>query len=286
VKYSGDCKKRERSGTMFELKYTFKTDTLFKMLFVKYPELLRRLIAALLRIRYEDIEEFDVRNPEMLPENLQDKFCVLDINMIVNGQRVDLEIQVENRGDYPERALYYWAREYSTALTAGDAYSQLPRTIIISIVDFKMFDCDEFHSEFQALEVTRHTPLNDKMSLYFFELPKLPKAVAADNDLLLWLALFNAQTEDDLKKIEELEVPIMKEAIGAYRAITVSDEFREAERQWERARHNEASALLSVRRDERATIAKNLLSVGDSIDKIAKATNLPYAEIEKLRTQL
>jgi predicted transposase/invertase (TIGR01784 family) len=218
----------------------------------------------------------------MLPENLQDKFCVLDINMIVNGQRVDLEVQVSNEGDYPERSLYYWAREYSTALTAGDAYSQLPRTIIISIVDFKMFDCDEFHSEFQALEVTRHTPLNDKMSLYFFELPKLPKAVTADNDLLLWLALFNAQTEDDLKKIEELEVPIMREAIGAYRAITVSDEFKEAERQWERARHNEASALLSVR----TTIAKNLLAVGDSIDKIAKATSLPRAEIEKLRAQL
>jgi hypothetical protein len=35
-----------------------------------------------------------VTNPEMPPENLTDKFCRLDVNMTVNGQRVDLEIQV------------------------------------------------------------------------------------------------------------------------------------------------------------------------------------------------
>ncbi len=29
---------------MKKLKYTFKTDTLFKMLFVKYPELLKELV--------------------------------------------------------------------------------------------------------------------------------------------------------------------------------------------------------------------------------------------------
>ena len=30
---------------MTKLEYTFKTDTLFKMLFVKYPDLLRRLVS-------------------------------------------------------------------------------------------------------------------------------------------------------------------------------------------------------------------------------------------------
>ncbi|MDR2733828.1 MAG: Rpn family recombination-promoting nuclease/putative transposase [Spirochaetota bacterium] len=31
--------------------------------------------------------------------------------MIVDGQRVDLEIQVKDEHDYPERSLYYWARQ-------------------------------------------------------------------------------------------------------------------------------------------------------------------------------
>ena len=138
------------------------------MLFVKYPELLKGIVAELLGIPFESIEKFEITNPEMPPESLGDKFCRLDINMEVDGQRVDLEIQVNDEGDFPERALYHWAREYSTALPAGQGYSVLPRTIIISIISFPLFDCTEFHSEFQPLEVTRHTLLSDKMSLHFF----------------------------------------------------------------------------------------------------------------------
>jgi len=84
-----------------KLKYTFTNDTLFKALFVKYPDLLKRLVAELLKISLESIEEFAITNPDMLPENLEDKFCRLDINMKVDGQLVDLEIQVADEGDYP-----------------------------------------------------------------------------------------------------------------------------------------------------------------------------------------
>ncbi len=232
---------------MTKLEYTFKNDTLFKMVFVKYPELLKRLVAELLDIRLESIEDFAITNPEMPPEVIGDKFCRLDINMTVDGQRVDLEIQVANEGDYPERSLYYWAREYSTALGAGERFSSLPRTIIISIVAFTLFDCEEFHSEYQPLEVTRHTPLTDKQVLHYFELPKLPEVVDAADELKLWLTLFNAETEEDLAKIEALEVTVMKEAIGAYRQVASTGELREIERLRSLARHNEASALHHAR---------------------------------------
>ena len=131
-----------------KLRYTFKTDTLFKMLFVKHQDLLEKLVAALLGIPLESVEQFMVRNEEMPPEILGDKFCRLDINMIVNGQRVDLEVQISNEGDYPERVMLYWAREFSMAFPAGQSYSMLPRTMIISIIDFNLFDCVEFHSFF------------------------------------------------------------------------------------------------------------------------------------------
>ena len=182
---------------MTKLKYTFKNDTLFKMLFIKYPDLLKRLVAELLGIPFESIEEFVINNSEIPPDVKGEKFCRLDINMTVNSQRVDLEIQVSDEGDYPERSLYYWAREYSAALGEGEEYISLPRTIIISIVAFDMFDCAEFHSEFHALEVTRHTPLTDKFCMHYFELSKLPKSVSKDDELKLWLSLFNAETEEN-----------------------------------------------------------------------------------------
>jgi predicted transposase/invertase (TIGR01784 family) len=237
---------------MTKLSYTFKNDVLFKMLFVQYPDLLKRLVEALLNIRYESIEKFEIRNPERPPEIIGEKFCRLDITMMIDGQIVDLEIQVKNEGDYPDRSLYYLAREYSSALDEGSGYSKLPRVVGINIVDFKMFDCAEFHSTFKMLEITRHTLLTDKIAIHYFELPKLPKTVIPDDNLRLWLSLFNANTEEELKRIESLEVPIMNKAIAAYRSITATDEFREIERMRFRARHDEASALEHARQEERA----------------------------------
>jgi hypothetical protein len=53
--------------------------------------------------------------------------------MTVNGQRVDLEVQVGNEGNYPERAMFNWAQEYSTALPAGQDYSILPRGVSFKV---------------------------------------------------------------------------------------------------------------------------------------------------------
>jgi predicted transposase/invertase (TIGR01784 family) len=169
--------------------------------------------------------------------------------MTVDGQRVDLEIQVRDEGDYPERVLYNWAREYSTALAEGGDYLDLPRTVIISIINFKPFSCVEFHSEYQALEVMRHDSLTDKMSLHFFELPKIPAGLNENNKLLLWLSLFKAETAEELEKIKALEGPVMDQAINAYQTIAVSPEFREIERARSYARHNEASALRHARQE-------------------------------------
>ena len=276
---------------MRKLEYTFKTDTLFKMLFVQYPELLKKLVADLLGIPLQSIGQFVIRNPEMPPENLGDKFCRLDINMTVNGQRVDLEVQVCNGGDYPERVMYYWAREFSSALMAGQGYSTLPRTIVISIIDFILFECEEYDSFFQPLEVKRHTLLSDKMGFHFFELPKLPADVNEDNMLLLWLSLFKAETEEELEKIKEMEVPVMSQAINAYYTITASSEFREKERLRAKARHDEAQALYHARREarregkqeEKYEIAKKLLKRNRPVDEIVEDTGLTYEEVESLR---
>ena len=280
---------------MRKLQYTFKTDTLFKMLFVKHQDLLKKLVAALLGIPLESIGQFAVRNEGMPPEILGDKFCRLDINMKVNGQQVDLEVQVSNEGDYPERVMLYWAREFSTALPAGQSYSMLPRTMIVSIIDFNLFDCMEFHSFFQPLEVTRHTLLSDKMGFHFFELKKLPKNVTEDNPLLLWLSLFNANTEEDLERIKKMEVPTMNQAIDAYYAITASSEFREIERMREKARHDEAQALYHAEQrgiargkqegiaERNIEIARSLLTMDMPIDQIITVTGLTKKEIEDLR---
>jgi hypothetical protein len=65
------------------------------------------------------------------------------------------------------------------------------------------------------------------MVFHFYELPKLPASIRKNNMLLLWLALFKADTEEELEKIKAMGVPVMDQAINAYYTITASSEFRE-----------------------------------------------------------
>jgi predicted transposase/invertase (TIGR01784 family) len=162
--------------------------------------------------------------------------------------------------------------------------------VIISIINLNLFECEEYYSEFQALEVTRHTALTDKMGLYFYELGKLPKEVTAENKRLLWLTLFRADTEEELAKIESMEVPVMEQAIQAYHQITADSEFREMERLREMARHNEAAALRHVRDEgmekgmekERLEIARKMKGMGEAVEKIHIFTGLTTETIEKM----
>ena len=276
---------------MQKLKYTFKTDILFKLLFTKHQHLLKKLVANLLRIPLESITQFGLKSTEATPDILGSKFCVLDIHMIVNKQHVNLEVQVENEGNFTERVMFHWARIYSNALKSGGDYIDLPQVIIVSIVDFKLFnDCKEFHSEFQVLEVTRNIPLTYKQIYHFFELPKLPVKMNKDDLLLTWLALFNANTEEDLKMIENLGVTEINEAITAYRSASVSDELQEIERMRENARLREALVVKNVKkRVEKAERERWKSVVADKdaalADKDATLADKEL-EIEQLRKKL
>ena len=108
--------------------------------------------------------------------------------------------------------------------------------------------------------------------------------------LLLWLSLFKASTEDELKQIQELEVPVMNQAINAYYTITASSEFRERERLYEKARHDEAQALYHAEQkgvqkgklEGKIEIARKMKEIGTPFDQIMLLTDLDYSEIERL----
>ena len=66
---------------MTKLKYNLKSDTLFKMLFTRNQDLLKRLVAALLGIKYEDITAFNVINPEISPFQTS-KNSIMNFNVL------------------------------------------------------------------------------------------------------------------------------------------------------------------------------------------------------------
>ena len=184
--------------------------------------------------------------------------------------------------------MLHWARIYSASLTSGNNYAELPHTIIISIIDFKMFEWEDVHSEFQVLEVKHHKALSDKQTYHFFELAKLGDIGHLDlnNEKNLWLALFNAETEEELKKLVSDGGDVMGQAVEAYRGITATDEFRNLEWLRRKTMNDEAQAIYSaeLRGEERANERWQGV-VANKDTELAKQASL-IAELQaKLNTQ-
>jgi hypothetical protein len=113
-----------------------------------------------------------------------------------------------------------------------------------------MFDSEDVHSEFKVMEVNRHEPLSDKQVYHFFELKKLKDIDHLDlsDEKDLWLALFNAETEDELEKLVSSGGEVMSQAVEAYRGVTATEEFKNLEWMRRKTEHDEAQAIYSAER--------------------------------------
>lgn len=175
-----------------------KVDLAFKKIFTENENLLKDLLSATLDIDVADIDEMHLENPDMLPGQMENKFCRFDLKIKMKGRLIDVEMQLNNRGNFQNRALYYWSRLFSQALPARGQYSSLPETIVICFVDFDLFGCTHYHSKFLIKEEQRNEVLTDKFAIHFFELKKLPEKINKDNKLELWLKLLGAETYEEL----------------------------------------------------------------------------------------
>ena len=165
-----------------------KIDVVFKMLFTKDNDILRAFVADILDIPKENIQNIIVENPNLLPYVYGGKQSQLDLKLSVDTQKVNVEIQLFNKGHFPERSLYYWSKLYADELKSGEDYSKLKRTICINILDFDLFTkCESPYSKFMLLEEKRHDLLTDSswddliMSIQTKELD------ASEKESLEWL---------------------------------------------------------------------------------------------------
>jgi predicted transposase/invertase (TIGR01784 family) len=272
-------------------KFKPKNDLVFKKIF-QIPDRLKFLIAYSLKINPSSISEINIINPEILPDEFTTKFCRLDVNAKIDGKNIDIEIQRNDRGDFRERALYYWARLYSSSLKSSEKYIELPQTIVISIIDFNLFPVSDFHSEFVISEKTRDELLTDKFDMHFFELKKIPEN--PKSEIELWLKFINAETEEDLQKLLSVGDTDLNSAIQDFQKLSEDNDFRELVIKREETLIEEQSALYAERKagkeagkeegkkEKAIETAKNFLKMGLSVEQVAQGTGLSLEEVSKL----
>ena len=119
-----------------KLPYTLTNDFFFKVFLQRNETALRGLLCAMLSMKSEEITDIVVTNPIQEGDTVNDKNVILDIKVEVNkSQIINLEMQVENLGNWPERSLTYRCRMFDQ-LKAGEDYRYVKKTLHIGILDF------------------------------------------------------------------------------------------------------------------------------------------------------
>ena len=229
-----------------------KLDIIFKKIFTQNEDMLHSFVASMLEIPQERIKEIKITNPELPPETLTGKFSCLDLSLKVDDKLVNVEIQVKNDADYRDRTLFYWAKLYSSELKSGEDYSELKQTITINIINFNMFNTDDYHTEVAAMIKDTGEVFSDKFSIHFFELKKVGRKPNPDNSRELWLQFINADSEEEFEMISQTNVPIMKKAVNVIYDMSEDTKIREIARLREKALHDEASALKNAKEEGKA----------------------------------
>lgn len=77
------------------------------------------------------------------------------------------------------------------------------KRIHVSILDFKLFDDEEYYSRFHIWEDHRRLQYSDKFEIHVLELPKLEKYDYLETELLKWAWFFNATDKEELEMAAE-----------------------------------------------------------------------------------
>ena len=246
-----------------------------------------------------------VKNPFNLRTFMNDKLSILDVKATDESGRIyDIEVQQIGNESYKNRALYYWAKNYSNQIVAGDNYDNLKPVISISLLglEFDLFKgSDKIHRCIMAIDKDdRDLALIDHFQLHFIKLSSALKyhdrlADEVNENMREWIDyfLYEGREVDKMRYAIESNSRIEK-AHSSYERFTASEELRWAYDARQKAKMDQATMLShavkegEARGEARGEInafyktAIKLKEMGLSFEQIVKATGLDKEEIDKL----
>ena len=222
-----------------------KLDVVFKKIFgdSENINILKGFLADILDIPIDEITDVTFDDTEVPPDEIEEKFVRFDMSLTTNKGLINVEIQLSNNGDFPERGLYYWAKRYSGQLKKGEGYDKIQPTISIYIVDFKMFDTEDFYSYFTMADLKHQQILTNKCGMYFFELPKLDKNYDPGNKKKLWMQFINAENKEELEMLNQTAVPEIIDGVRVLYRLSEDDLLRAKALRTEKRIRDERTAL-------------------------------------------
>ena len=186
--------------------YTFLNDYMFRVILQKHKNVLRSIVCACLKLEVGDVQDIVVQNPIEFGEAIDDKTFILDINVLLNNNTIiNLEMQVLDLKDWPERSLSYLARSYDN-VAKGDEYINVKPVYHIGFLNYTLFpEYPEFFSKYRMMNIKNHNVYTTKFNLYVVDLTQIKLATQEDVDtgLVYWTQVFKAKTWEELRQMAE-----------------------------------------------------------------------------------
>lgn len=205
-----------------EIPFKLTNDYLFRAVLQKNGKVLEGLICSLLHFNPTDIESLEILNPIELGESIDNKEFRLDVLIkLNNNERINLEMQVNNLLDWPNRSLAYLCRTFDDLCRGGD-YCDAKPAIHIGFLDYTLFeDAPEFYATYKMSNIKNHYVYNDNFTLSVINLNRIDLATDEDRayEIDKWANLFKASTWDELKIIAGDNV-CLKEAVETILMLT------------------------------------------------------------------
>lgn len=187
-----------------KIPYNMTNDYMFRIVLQKNEETLKNLVCSVLHLSMNDIKEIKIENPINPGDAIDEKEYQMDVMVLLNNNtHINLEMQVINYENWPERSVAYLSRKFND-LSRGKDYSKIEPVYHIGFLDFAPF---EYHSEFFAKYHIRNDRDNslytDKFNLYVIELNRTDLATEDDKrySIDVWAQFFKATTWEEIKMI-------------------------------------------------------------------------------------
>ena len=195
-----------------EIKYNMTNDYMFRMVLQRDKNTLTNLISCVLDIPLHMILDVKIENVIEPGAAINNKEYQLDIMVLLNGNTyINLEMQVVNYNNWPERSLSYLCRRFDN-VSRGKDYSTVKPVYHIGFLDYTLFENHpEFFAKYQIRNAQDGYLYTDKFNLYVVELNNINLASDYDKRLGIdsWAKLFKATTWEEIQMIAE-DNPSMK----------------------------------------------------------------------------
>ena len=247
-------------------------DLLFHYLLQDHDDedILKGIISSFCNIPIEEIKSVVVQNPISYGEKLDSKTMVLDVKALLNDNRIiNLEMQVINYNDWPERSISYICRCFDNLL-AGQGYLQVKGAFHIGFLDFTLFpDNAAFYTTYSMRDDKTNRLYSSKFGITVVDLTLIDNATEDDkaHHRDLWASFFKAKTWEEIHMLATQDKNIERAAIKLY---TLSEDQRIRDEIW--AREDQLRRELDMKYSyEAAMEEKNqVIKIKDEIIRVAQ----------------